>query len=426
MSVQAPPPSRRRATGKVKYIIANENVVGVMKVTVKTDRVLMSHVVAFWEASTPYEVAFTDPESFGLVVDGMGISGVGTAEDSVQTVGQYTVRVLTGYKKGVNVTDVPEAHTLPQYAQATYIGFSYSDDGVHNVFSDVLRHCLQAGPWPATPISSETVGSWRSREAHWTAVRPSNIAGAGNGLFARIDIPSQTILGKYGGKVMTNNLAGISTDYTISIPSSGITVDGRAPPSDTNQSTAVRYINDVDKSHTNVAFFDLYVIALRDIAKDEELYVSYSEQYWNGRHRKREGLGSTPITVPPPIIHAAPVRGAGPTSILGPMPMPMPIPIPMQMPIPVPVPGTVQTLTPSTSPSPSPTLEIRFDEAHSHSMHTTDSVEEVHSVTPQHVAAAGVSVFHAMPYRRYAYHLDARGPRTYSLLWAPYSPDYDA
>lgn len=129
--------------------------------------------------------------------------------------------------------------------------------------------------------------SYRERDLQ---VSKSFIPGAGNGVFARIDIPANEILGVYTGKFITEKehvklgeknewhyvmgLEDCAAKYT-----NGYTlIDGR-------NSSPMAMINYAPKEFQNVRFNKLckppfvQIVSTRQIKAGEELYVDYGTDY---------------------------------------------------------------------------------------------------------------------------------------------------
>lgn len=122
-------------------------------------------------------------------------------------------------------------------------------------------------------------------------VRPSRVAGAGDGLFAARPFAQGELLCEYAGRVLS--LARVmrmsvgERDYVMGGFGLNAHVDGRH---DLNM--LARYINDnADPAMINAEFVKLraerkaLVRALRPVACGEEIFCSYGEGYWRVRER---------------------------------------------------------------------------------------------------------------------------------------------
>jgi hypothetical protein len=126
-------------------------------------------------------------------------------------------------------------------------------------------------------------------------IRPSLIPGAGQGLFARVDIPEGTYIGFYSGDLVTaaesDALAGTKQgEYLFFLPDCAADEMHDSIAGDMNDYISkVNYAPDkINRQSTllqNVAFEyeceEPYVrlYATRGIAADEELYVDYGSAY---------------------------------------------------------------------------------------------------------------------------------------------------
>ncbi len=123
-------------------------------------------------------------------------------------------------------------------------------------------------------------------------VGPSAVHGLG--LFARVGIARNRLLGRYGGRlVRDDDERALSSDYVFSLGDSDWSVDG----ADCTAANWARYINHAPRARCNVIFTTSGCVrACRDIAPDEELLIDYGGEYWDqaGRAQKSEGHRSTP------------------------------------------------------------------------------------------------------------------------------------
>jgi len=140
------------------------------------------------------------------------------------------------------------------------------------------------------------VGWWRhtwssvdpsslERERAYLEVRVSTIAGAGKGLYTKRAIRKGETICEYSGDVLTllQYLGHEDTSYTLTL-STNAYVD--ALHSDTH----ARYINDnADPTALNARWRKMpregkaLVVATRDIGPNEEIFISYGENYWSLR-----------------------------------------------------------------------------------------------------------------------------------------------
>ena len=132
-------------------------------------------------------------------------------------------------------------------------------------------------------------------------VKKSNLIGAGNGLFTTVDIPKNTIIGYYKGKIYnedeylkyeSNGIYLWENDYNNNVNrdadghdkthSSSFYIDAK----DIDNSNVLRYVNDFKTYEgNNIDIINtsrhIYYKTRRDIKAGSELYVNYGDYYWN-------------------------------------------------------------------------------------------------------------------------------------------------
>ncbi|MBB6478411.1 SET domain-containing protein-lysine N-methyltransferase [Spirochaeta isovalerica] len=123
----------------------------------------------------------------------------------------------------------------------------------------------------------------------------------GYGLFAADNLKKDDFIGEYTGVVReTIELTeafedgswetDFSWDYPDEVGDAALEINGRL------EGNELRYVNhgkecNLDVEHTlHDGLWVIFFIANRDIAKDEQLLVSYGEEYWNGGFRKLDEL----------------------------------------------------------------------------------------------------------------------------------------
>mmetsp|Transcript_29211 Transcript_29211/g.54198 ORF Transcript_29211/g.54198 Transcript_29211/m.54198 type:complete len:157 (+) Transcript_29211:72-542(+) len=149
---------------------------------------------------------------------------------------------------------------------------------MNSEFSSVASY-LAESPAPVNPGHSRL------------AVAPSLLgAAAGEGLFAAKFIPKGTVLCRYEGQLLSTRQAMRLQDksYLMRLGSQCY-VDAMK-----HMHVLARYINDCRNANCyNVTFLKsptehcAWVISLRDIQPDEEVYVDYGRWYWVGKKPKR-------------------------------------------------------------------------------------------------------------------------------------------
>ena len=126
-----------------------------------------------------------------------------------------------------------------------------------------------------------------------TAIKPSLIPGAGNGLFAAVAIQRGDVIGMYGGQLRTDEDYPAGNYYLASIPECAWEktqpyryLDGKHFGAHVSRiNFAPLKINGFDTGFQNAALRQLcnypYVIfvALRDLAAGEEIWASYGPNY---------------------------------------------------------------------------------------------------------------------------------------------------
>jgi SET domain len=117
-------------------------------------------------------------------------------------------------------------------------------------------------------------------------VRKSTIEGAGDGLFALEDIPSDELLGEYGGDRVTSQFKWLrlrNKDYTMMTDDHTVLIDASGRPE-----ALMRFVNHhFDAQSRNLerkASCDtVHYITTRPIRKGEEFFMDYGELYWKLR-----------------------------------------------------------------------------------------------------------------------------------------------
>ena len=127
-----------------------------------------------------------------------------------------------------------------------------------------------------------------ARDEH-LAVGPSWIAGAGDGLFSRVSLAAGDLVCRYGGQLHSARSAAALRErsYLMRIDQESNLRSCYVDPGPCLDVKA-RYINDCrTREGHNVAFRPVpeegcaHIVALRDIAEGEELFMSYGAWYWD-------------------------------------------------------------------------------------------------------------------------------------------------
>lgn len=124
-------------------------------------------------------------------------------------------------------------------------------------------------------------------------VRPSNIPGAGLGLFATVAIKEGDTLGYYTGTVIDGDAMDeepwVRSKYILWVCQTHVIV-GEGP-----EANYTRFINHSDSPNAFLVVSSRWKTArfeaLRDIRPGEEIYFHYGDDYW-------EVIGETPTALP--------------------------------------------------------------------------------------------------------------------------------
>lgn len=114
-------------------------------------------------------------------------------------------------------------------------------------------------------------------------LRCSNIVNAGTGVFAMEEIKSGTIIGKYQGEIKATSIKTNNLDYSI-VLNGKYYIDAQKFPR-----CYIAMVNDAYSSnYNNNCIFkkngkSVYLIAVQDINKGDELFVSYGHKFWQSR-----------------------------------------------------------------------------------------------------------------------------------------------
>jgi hypothetical protein len=130
-----------------------------------------------------------------------------------------------------------------------------------------------------------------------TAIKPSTIPNAGNGLFAVVPIREGEVIGELGGRLLTLEEPVVSNHYLASIPECAWEetqpyryLDGKDFGGNVSRANfAPRRVNGVETHFQNAAIAQLCVypyvvfVALKDIERGTEIWSSYGPHYEYGR-----------------------------------------------------------------------------------------------------------------------------------------------
>jgi hypothetical protein len=113
----------------------------------------------------------------------------------------------------------------------------------------------------------------------------STIPNAGNGAFTNIFLKKGTVLGNYKGKRLSkdqyNRLRDQSYVWELSSRYGPIYIDGKNP----KVSNWLRFLNDSRDRRVNVEPYqyrgNIYYRTTRNIRPEEELFISYGDEYWD-------------------------------------------------------------------------------------------------------------------------------------------------
>lgn len=120
----------------------------------------------------------------------------------------------------------------------------------------------------------------------YITIKKSLISNAGLGTFANVDIPKETTIGEYLGKVYTGkDMVNTSGDYLFSVRVKGKDIkiiDGK----NKNESSWVRFVNSPLKFEDGNAHFyqyakRIFIKTQKEIKKGEEILAYYGDDYVN-------------------------------------------------------------------------------------------------------------------------------------------------
>lgn len=117
-------------------------------------------------------------------------------------------------------------------------------------------------------------------------IKASTIVGAGQGLFALVDIPAGEVVGEYSGDRIPSLAKWMrlrNKDYVMMTDSLGLVVDAAK-----RQEMILRYVNHhFDPRRQNLIREakneSVYFVTTRPIAAGEEFFVDYGDLYWKLR-----------------------------------------------------------------------------------------------------------------------------------------------
>lgn len=125
---------------------------------------------------------------------------------------------------------------------------------------------------------------------HLVEIRTSKIPGAGFGLFAKYDIPKDTVIDYYYGKNLTKKEFNQSEDhecmYIMEINKNHY-IDGETEKNFISYCNDARGLTRVPGIRNNSYFCitedgkNMAMVTSRNIKADEELFVFYGSSYWN-------------------------------------------------------------------------------------------------------------------------------------------------
>lgn len=116
----------------------------------------------------------------------------------------------------------------------------------------------------------------------WTYVKDSNLPNAGKGLFAARRFSPGDIIGKYTGVYLNANNV---TNTTYVLRARGTNRKFKYINGKNGTTGFVQYVNDALLENRNNCYFSEYgnLRAYRNILPNQELYVSYGNEYWKTR-----------------------------------------------------------------------------------------------------------------------------------------------
>jgi SET domain-containing protein len=135
-------------------------------------------------------------------------------------------------------------------------------------------------------------------------VRQSNIPGAGDGVFAKSDIPSQMLILEYEGLFKyANDTSSLDSKYGLGV-GNNVTIVGTSMASKINDICLFQLVDEeglaqlrqnIVPSHKHLSyncefyiqgvgeFAQAYIRSIKDIHVGDELYINYGPNYWISR-----------------------------------------------------------------------------------------------------------------------------------------------
>jgi len=143
--------------------------------------------------------------------------------------------------------------------------------------------------YPREPISD----IHKDIENNYIKIRKSDIPGAGNGVFAKKDIPKGTELGYYVGEIINNKEFEKRYkeyghgEYVLELtdpknPRKQINIDAKKHYNWISRINAPKGTGKKASLHWDIHGL---TIASRNIKAGEELLISYGKEYWQGKRR---------------------------------------------------------------------------------------------------------------------------------------------
>ncbi len=129
-------------------------------------------------------------------------------------------------------------------------------------------------------------------EADYLYVEPSQLTGAGKGLYTAIDIHKGEIIALYKGKIITNEQANTRItarldQYFINMPDGSIMDSGRTKCFAKFANDAEAYSDSKLRNNAKITLNDsdkVCLAATRNIKPGEEIFCGYGKRYWK-KHR---------------------------------------------------------------------------------------------------------------------------------------------
>lgn len=129
-------------------------------------------------------------------------------------------------------------------------------------------------------------------------IKESQIPGAGNGLYTKVKIKKDTIICRFEGDIVSNDELELRPNSYGWI----VTIDDNTSIDCSSKFSEAKYANDAEGLQMINGLYNnceicydyddeqiIYIVAMTDIEKDSELFISYGKDYWDAiKYNKEE------------------------------------------------------------------------------------------------------------------------------------------